>query len=152
MGDCGFSQDNILLLKSIWEDAYGADKNGLQEQPVTDCHDLEQGLEEEIEEMYQALFGTDIINRKEMLYKETFNAIARHFYELGCRRTAVMYDDIEYERQRAEEKQLAEEPEEDLGKEIEKCLKQYNMLAVGKKDFTDIARHFAEWGAEHLKK
>ena len=43
-----------------------------------------------------------------------------------------------------------EQPEVDLEKEVEKCLKQYNMLAVGKKDFTDIARHFAEWGAIHL--
>ena len=28
---------------------------------------------------------------------------AYHFYDLGCRRTADMYDDIEYNRQRAEE-------------------------------------------------
>jgi hypothetical protein len=48
------------------------------------------GLEEEIAEMYQALFGTDIINRKEMLYKETFNAIARHFAEWQKKR-----DDLE---------------------------------------------------------
>lgn len=41
----------------------------------------DNSLEEEIAEMYQALFGTDIINRKEMLYLETFNAIARHFSE-----------------------------------------------------------------------
>lgn len=34
----------------------------------------------------------------------------------------------------------------DLEKEIEKCLKQHNMLAVGKKDFTDIANHFFELG------
>ena len=32
-----------------------------------------------------------------------FIAIARHFYELGCRRTAEKYDEIEYNRQRAEE-------------------------------------------------
>ena len=36
--------------------------------------------------------------------------------------------------------------EVDLEKEIEKCLKQHNMLAVGKKDFTDIANHFFELG------
>ena len=41
----------------------------------------DNSLEEEIAGMYQALFGTDIINRKEMLYLETFNAIARHFAE-----------------------------------------------------------------------
>lgn len=36
--------------------------------------------------------------------------------------------------------------EVDLEKEIEKCLKQHSMLAVGKKDFTDIAKHFFELG------
>ena len=44
-----------------------------------------EGLEEEIEGMYQALFGTDIINRREMVYLETFEAIARHFAEWGAK-------------------------------------------------------------------
>ena len=34
-----------------------------------------------------------------------------------------------------------------LNEEIEKCLKKHNMLAVGKKDFTDIAKYFIEIGA-----
>lgn len=38
--------------------------------------------------------------------------------------------------------------EVDLDEEIEKCLKRYNMLAVGKKDFTDIAKHFFELGMQ----
>ena len=36
--------------------------------------------------------------------------------------------------------------EVDLNEEIEKCLKKHNMLAVGKKDFTDIAKHFFSLG------
>ena len=36
--------------------------------------------------------------------------------------------------------------EVDLEKEIEKSLKRHSMLAVGKKDFTDIAKHFFELG------
>ena len=36
--------------------------------------------------------------------------------------------------------------EVDLNEEIEKCLKRHSMLAVGKKDFTDIAKHFFELG------
>ena len=36
--------------------------------------------------------------------------------------------------------------EADLNEEIEKCLKNHNMLAVGKKDFIDIAKHFFEVG------
>lgn len=40
----------------------------------------------------------------------------------------------------------------DLEEEIEKCLKRHNMLAVGKKDFTDIAKHFANWQREQMMK
>ena len=36
--------------------------------------------------------------------------------------------------------------EVDLNEEIEKCLKRYHMLAVGRKEFTDIAKHFYELG------
>lgn len=42
--------------------------------------------------------------------------------------------------------------EVDLEKEVEKCLKQYKMLAVGKKDFTTIARHFFELGLKAAQK
>lgn len=45
--------------------------------------------------------------------------------------------------------ELSEEVE--LEKEIEKCLKRHNMLAVGKKDFTDIAKHFFELGLKAQK-
>ena len=41
--------------------------------------------------------------------------------------------------------------EVDLEKEVEKCLKQYKMLAVGKKDFTTIARHFFGLGIKAQK-
>lgn len=43
----------------------------------------DNSLDEEIAGMYQALFGTDVIYRKERLYLDTFEAIARHFFELG---------------------------------------------------------------------
>ena len=39
----------------------------------------------------------------------------------------------------------------DLEKEIERFLKQYSMLAVGKKDFTSIAKHFFELGLKAQK-
>ena len=42
--------------------------------------------------------------------------------------------------------------EVDLNEEIEKCLKRYSMLAVGKKDFTDIAKHFFELGLKAAQK
>lgn len=39
----------------------------------------------------------------------------------------------------------------DLESEVEKCLKKYKMLAVGKKDFTCIAKHFFELGLKAQK-
>ena len=46
-----------------------------------------------------------------------------------------------------------EEPtSENLEEEIERCLKRHNMLAVGKKDFTDIAKHFTNWQEEQMLK
>lgn len=36
--------------------------------------------------------------------------------------------------------------EVDLDEEIEKCLKQYHMIAVGKEEFEPIAKHFFEIG------
>ena len=41
--------------------------------------------------------------------------------------------------------------EVDLDIEIEKCLKQYHMLAVGKKDFAPIAKHFFGLGLKAKK-
>ena len=41
--------------------------------------------------------------------------------------------------------------EVDLNEEIEKCLKRHSMLAVGKKDFTDLAKHFFELGLKAQK-
>jgi len=38
-----------------------------------------------------------------------------------------------------------------IDEEIEKCLKKYNMLAVGKKDFAEIAKHFFELGLKAQK-
>ena len=47
--------------------------------------------------------------------------------------------------------QTLEVKEVDLNEEIEKCLKKHSMLAVGKKDFTDIAKHFFELGLNAQK-
>lgn len=64
------------IVKTVRKEVTRQVKEMVKEQP--------DGLEEEIAGMYQALFGTDIINRKEMVYLETFNAIARHFAEWGA--------------------------------------------------------------------
>lgn len=73
--------------------------------------------------------------------------IARHFYDLGCRHTAVMYDDIEHERQRAEEAEITKGMEDEIVRYLRDECSSDDEPSV-----SDIARHFAEWGAEHLNK
>lgn len=126
-----------------WVDAcerYGKWKIVQKVQPAS------EGLEEEIDRYWK--------EEMPVVTESDLNDIARHFYELGCRHTAVMYDDIEYERQRTEEAE---------NKEFEKELHQYwleqkreGVIVDGSIDdyitVQEVARHFAEWGAEHLKK
>ena len=56
---------------------------------------MQEGLEEEIERYLPKI--------PENPYNEELRIFARHFYDLGCRRTAEKYDEIEYNRQREEE-------------------------------------------------
>lgn len=82
--------------------------------------------------------------------------IGQYFYELGCRRTAEKYDEIEYNRQRAEEEKPMQEGLEEEIAEMFQAL--FGTDVINRKErlypdtFEAIARHFAEWGAEHLKK
>lgn len=56
-------------------------------------------LEKEMDRFFEAM----PIQEHENIFEDTYHMIARHFYELGLRRAAEMYDEIEYNRQRAEE-------------------------------------------------
>ena len=77
--------------------------------------------------------------------------VAKQFYELGCRRTAEKYDEIEYNRQRAEEAELSD----DLEKEIKRWIhaqRNNGRKLFGWIDMVELAaRHFAEWGAKSIK-
>ena len=73
--------------------------------------------------------------------------IASHFYDLGCLRTAEKYDEIEYNRQMAEE-----QGSEELEEEISKKYKNDTTTMRTREQYAELARHFAKWGAEHLKK
>lgn len=64
---------------------------------------MQEGLEEEITRTYH---DGSVADTTEMDHVDYEN-IARHFYELGCRRTAEKYDEIEYNRQRVEEPPVA---------------------------------------------
>lgn len=67
---------------------------------------------------------------------------ARHFYELGCRHTAEKYDESEKPMNL-----------EGLEKEIEEYFPESTFnTGFNYDDLQEIARHFAQWGAEHLKK
>ena len=130
---------------------------GLEEEIKSFTEELECGAKN----IYCSMFGKEG-NFDKFSWKD-INAIikdtARHFYELGCRRTAEKYDEIEFNRQRAEESVC-----KDLEKEIDfqTFSKEMGAVFALPKERTEnteeeplrweyeIARHFAKWGAKHL--
>ena len=72
--------------------------------------------------------------------------IASHFYDLGCRRTAEKYDEIEYNRQRAEE-----QGSDGLEEEISKKYANDTTTMRTREQYAELARHFAKWGAEQAR-
>lgn len=93
MGDCGFSQDNILLLKSIWEDAYSADKKAVKEIVKTVHKEVTRQVKEMVgrqpveglnEEIRKYLLDHNIINHSEEGWKRYAEQVARHFAEWGA--------------------------------------------------------------------
>ena len=100
------------------------------------------------------------INRFREIFRDECDArivgeIANHFAQWGYFRAAEKYDEVEYNRQRAEE-----QGSKGLEEEIIKCWQEWispsnKQSAEGilpLSEFAFYARHFAEWGAEHLKK
>ena len=84
-------------------------------------------------------------------------SIVCHFYNFGCKRTAEKYDEIEYKRQRAEES-VCDELEEEIKTQVYNLFFDLDGIAIAGAtayatvdDMAYIARHFAQWGAEHLK-
>ena len=109
----------------------------------------QEGLEEEIDRFEDWM---ETYNQSDYPTSFTIRDIARHFYDLGCRRTAEKYDEIEYNRQRAEESEKPI-PGEELEKELDRYLHgEFQQTAGGNfNNYIQVARHFAKWGAEHLK-
>ena len=83
----------------------------------------------------------------------TIGETARHFYELGCRHVSVLYDDIEYERQRRE----AEEKDVDFDAEYAKFHldsgdpDDAHTFPIDLADYKDFARHFYNLGLNSKK-
>lgn len=77
--------------------------------------------------------------------------IGQYFYELGCTRTAEKYNEIEYNRQREEEKPM--DLDEELNDEIKKYIEEYGYeKGADKLLIAIVARHFAEWQKEQNEK
>lgn len=78
-------------------------------------------------------------------------AFARHFAEWGYLRAAEKYNEIEYNRQRAEE---SEKPMQDeLEKEMDEFFETMPVLEhenIFEDTFKNIARHFAQWQREQM--
>ena len=68
---------------------------------------LEKEQDVDLEKEIDTAFFKSYPGTKKLTHKE-LSQIARNFYELGCRHAAVLYDDIEKERQRRQE---AEQPQ-----------------------------------------
>ena len=71
-----------------------------QEQPKVD---LNEEIERFIDAHYHTRFDETLENGNDPLTVFDFEDIARHFCEFGLRKAAEMYDEIEYNRQIAEE-------------------------------------------------
>lgn len=79
--------------------------------------------QEELEEEINRTYHDGSVADTSDLDHNSYENIARHFYELGCRRTAEKYDEIEYNRQRAEES---------VPKDLEEAAKEYLDKLFGK--------------------
>ena len=71
-----------------------------KEQPKVD---LNEEIERFIDAHYHTRFDETLENGNDPLTVFDFQDIARHFCEFGLRKAAEMYDEIEYNRQIAEE-------------------------------------------------
>lgn len=82
LGDCGFSQHDILLLKNIWKEA-GCTPPKFQVAGVSKMEHLE--LKKEIRECWQNWLSPSNQNSVDgVLPKEEFAFYARHFAEWGA--------------------------------------------------------------------
>ena len=117
--------------KGVDVDAMLAECRGIEERPIN--LDFDKAWEEYGKSKGG---GAITVNVKDL---------ARHFYDLGCRRTAEKYDEIEYNRQRAEESEKPMNLEEEINRYLrEECSDD------DEPGIHEIAEHFAKWGAEHL--
>lgn len=92
------------------KEAIGADgkiKLSLKLKSIIDSLLMERqkaDLENEIEQCWQSWLSPSNQSSVEgVLPKSEFSMYARHFFELGIRRAAEMYDEIEYNRQKEED-------------------------------------------------
>lgn len=92
------------------KEAIGADgkiKLSLKLKSIIDSLLMERqkaDLENEIEQCWQSwLSPSNQPSVEGVLPKSEFSMYARHFFELGIRRAAEMYDEIEYNRQKEED-------------------------------------------------
>ena len=97
------------------------------------------------------------IHHNDRLMVGLLKDVSNHFYDLGCTRTAEKYDEIEYNRQRAEEsvpndlEEAAEEYSFNIQSKLFHLLSEEQQI-LWKKEIEQAYLAGAKWGAEHLKK
>ena len=111
----------------------------LQEQPV--CEDVEEEIEKVVEIFNQEPIPEDNIGKKvgDITIFSDISDIARHFYELGRQSKPKVCEGLEEEIDKRWKEWISEDKEQVDG-------------VLPKSEFAFYARHFAQWGAEHLKK
>ena len=81
---------------------------------------LEEEQDVDLEKEYESFVTSDPVYSK-LTNGIVGKAIARHFYELGCRHAAVLYDDMEKERQRRQESEQDKELQQAMAYAIDYC-------------------------------
>ena len=133
-GYCGYVKRQLQRKCNYLSDVMYGYELGRQSKPKV-CEGLEEEIQNQIYNHFFDLHGIAIAGTTAYATVEDMVYIARHFYSLG--------------------RQSKEQPVcEELGREMDRFFTSEEYEEAEKAGFgeTHLARHFAQWGAEHLKK
>lgn len=118
----------------------------------------DDGLNEEIERYFEGWsddseYGQAVMRNGACTGVDKCKDIARHFYELGCHRAAEKFDELEYNRQRAEESGCSEIPK-DLEEAAEEQAKSFGYMSQDREFKENVESFIAgvKWQKEQIMK
>ena len=139
------NSNECLYTYTDFYDAFKAGAKWQREQNELSCDGLEEEITSYIKKHYHIRNDETLERGNDALTTYDFAEIARHFYEIGWIHL--------WETECKGKKEVCVE----LKDEIERWLKEGAITDTRYDDFDErdirtTARHFAKWGAEHLKK